>query len=401
MLDFRLKLYSDSFKRTLVCLLSPNADASTTDTAIKIFHDITSEEYEAITQLVQESPLPKKPRLSHHSSDGIIIMEWPRATHEAPLTDLREIISPAMRLLPFDKCKVRALVEMNSPFQSPESGFSATSDLSLVLMSLLGSGNREILILAECAFSQDEQSLRDKVKKELAAHPKVVLFFMIIVSEVEEYHGPKEGTDAWNYFADEARCRDAQSFLSLQEQPLASGAARVMVAGHNWCNISSVDYYVWVKQDDKQIDIDNPNNMVHDHCILTRIFLPDIEMEDVKLMIKKGLLKARDSIVTFCKKLDPEADTRALQSAEIVCVVDWEICQMALVAAATATAHDRYQGWYNAVFRGLKCPLSDDEEYKPSNEDSGVDTSNSDSSPTQTPPIDATRAMCSKLRRLG
>ena len=85
-------------------------------------------------------------------------------------------------------------------------------------------------------------------------------------------------------------------------------------------------------------------------------------MSDVELMIKKGLLKAKDSIVAFTKKLHPNADTSALERAEIRLAIDWSVIQLGLAAAVEFTAHAHYHQWHGRVLHGVKRSHSDDEE---------------------------------------
>ena len=71
------------------------------------------------------------------------------------LTDFRESISSTVRNLPYDRYMIWASIEMNLPFQSPKDGYTATSNLSLLLASLSDPEIPEIPMLVECTFSQD------------------------------------------------------------------------------------------------------------------------------------------------------------------------------------------------------------------------------------------------------
>lgn len=84
-------------------------------------------------------------------------------------------------------------------------------------------------------------------------------------------------------------------------------------------------------------------------------------MTEVETAIKKGLSKAKDSIIKFMKELCPNTSTRALENTQITHAIDWNIIQLGLAPAAEFTAHARYQSWYNLVFRGTKRAYSDEE----------------------------------------
>lgn len=198
-------------------------------------------------------------------------MEWPRATHEFPLTDLEWAIIPAVLQLPINRRILRATLESNFALQSSH-GSTLTPDLSLMVVALeravFGCKDSQILAIVECAFSQDRAVLREKVKRELAARPEIVLVIVIIVNESQDYHGPEEESEAWHVFASEEETQDINSFLSFGQSDVNSTGPGpnlneevftlkpVMVAGHQWCDISSVEYRVWVKGDTSdKIDI--------------------------------------------------------------------------------------------------------------------------------------------------
>lgn len=208
-------------------------------------------------------------------------MEWPRATHEVPLTDLKEAMNPIVQKFPFDRRILRATFESNFTFKSSQTGFSATPDLSLILMSLKRKSSRckdfQVLAIVECAFSQNRKELESKIRKELAARPEMVLVIMILVNENEDYRCPEEGSLAWVKFSRDLECRDAPSFFHSDDESSTTDSATdsesdelggsgreesfilqpVVIAEHQWCNITSVEYCVWVKNDDDPIDIDN------------------------------------------------------------------------------------------------------------------------------------------------
>lgn len=179
-----------------------------------------------------------------------------------------------MRLIPFDKCLVRAAVEMNTSFKSSSNGFTATPDLSLVLAPMTGAAeNYELPVIGECTFSQDRSNLEYKLQHEIEAHPEVVMVIMIVISETTEYRSRQsDEMKAWKVFSAEPECRDFKSFLSLGEPQLpddSSVIASIRVAGHVWCNISSVEYYVWIKNDaGDNIDTTNhdPEFMAYGVC---------------------------------------------------------------------------------------------------------------------------------------
>jgi hypothetical protein len=92
-------------------------------------------------------------------------------------------------------------------------------------------------------------------------------------------------------------------------------------------------------------------------------------MDAVDAKLLHGLQKVKDAIATLTKAVRPNANTEALESAEIFLSIDWKTVQMALGPATRLTAYARYQLWYKAVFRGTKRAIPSDDEYVPVDEE--------------------------------
>ncbi|KAI6013854.1 hypothetical protein EDC04DRAFT_2609172 [Pisolithus marmoratus] len=285
----------ESFNDILKHLISPEVDASATDAEIMSFNGVTAQEFEAISHIVQESPLfPMKPKLIHDPQLSVIIMEWLKATHEVPLTDFRDKLNSAVQNLPFDRWLLQVALETNFSIQSSQTRFSGIPDLSLTLMSMTSS-NLDLL--------------KDKVRKEIAVYPEVVLVIMILIKEAPNYHSPAEGSAAWNQFPKQ-NWLDEEAFLSLKHSDINSDKCDhphganftlkpVIVTKHCWCNITSAKYCIWVKNDiDQRIDIDEHEMTSGVNCI------------------------PGDS-----KNLQANADMHALEKAEISLTIDWGVIQ--------------------------------------------------------------------------
>lgn len=143
-------------------------------------------------------------------------------------------------------------VEMNLPFQSLEDGFTANPDLTLFLASPMDPQTPEIPIIIKCTFSQDCASLWKTMKKEIDAHPEVVLLIVIIITEMPDYHSPGKDSDVWKQFVKKDRYCDAKSFLGLKDHNATSGVESLCqgcwscVVQYHDCGVL---LYVWVKDD--------------------------------------------------------------------------------------------------------------------------------------------------------
>ena len=225
----------------------------------------------------------------------------PTATHEFSITDFGRAVQPALDSLPISHHRFHATLEHNLTLRSLHTRFSATPNLALVAMPIkhmLSSSN--LLAVVECAFGQDRDKLMKKIRSEVEGWPEIVLVVMIIVSETRGYISPEDGSPTWDFFGEHESCLPPDDFLSLPRSidecitnslvehtlnctcsdpqasfdttnlhhstdptELHSDAASdetddepgplvldpIAVAGHMWCDISSVEYRVWVKKD--------------------------------------------------------------------------------------------------------------------------------------------------------
>lgn len=220
------------------------------------------------------------------------------AAHEFPLTDFSRAVQPALDRLPISRTQFSTTLEPNLSLRSPRTGFSATPDLALVAMPVQ-KGPSQLLAIVECAFSQDHASLMQKIRHEIEGWPEIALVVLILVSEPQDYHSPKEEMMAWKFFSQHERCLSPEDFLALpasidasdseltdsDELELSSEQSNsavqpdsaeqssthsnsddleslvlkpVMIAGHTWCHIGTVEYQVWIKNDgDEKINLDD------------------------------------------------------------------------------------------------------------------------------------------------
>jgi len=119
-------------------------------------------------------------------------------------------MNPAVQQLPINKHILCATFESKFTFQSSQTGFSATPDLSLIIMSLKQKMSRgqdfEVLAIVECAFSQNKSDLEEEIRNELAARSEIALVIMILINESETYRRPTEESQAWRMFSQEEKC---------------------------------------------------------------------------------------------------------------------------------------------------------------------------------------------------
>lgn len=190
------------------------------------------------------------------SSKGIVIVEWPTAMHEVPFEEMSKAFTVAFYTLPYDQDVIRTTVHMNLSLKSDF--MSATPDMSISFTTMEGPSRAALVpFIGECAFSQDEGKLIQKLKSEVAAHPEVVLVVAVIIREESPYRSPAPYSPTW-----ETLCKGPPSsfndFMADIEGSKERTLSRpIVVAGHTWCKVASVEYRVWVRRDkDEPIDVE-------------------------------------------------------------------------------------------------------------------------------------------------
>ncbi|KAG2738952.1 hypothetical protein P692DRAFT_20655375, partial [Suillus brevipes Sb2] len=117
----------------------------------------------------------------------------------------------------------------------------------------------------------------------------------------------------------------------------------VVVAGHTWCKISAVRFQIWVRGEDP-IDV----NVDDGPDVAFGTLFPDIEMDDVNDVMKRGLVMMRDRLAALLQSLDPQFDVNPIMQHNPIfpLKLNWNHCCDNFLIAAEETAHSRYIQWY-------------------------------------------------------
>ncbi|KAG2032811.1 hypothetical protein BDR03DRAFT_1094754 [Suillus americanus] len=162
----------------------------------------------------------------------------------------------------------------------------------------------EELVIGECAFGQDTDSVLRKLKYEIAGHPEVLMVIMIVIDEHQPHRSPG-------------------------------------LAGHTWCHLGSVRFHVWVRGDEP-INIDIDNELMARGTLFPK---QDMDMGAVDTMIEKGMMMMRDHLADDCQKVAPGSDISALRDSSVTFRPEWKLLLRELIRAVDYTAYDRYRSW--------------------------------------------------------
>jgi hypothetical protein len=186
----------------------------------------------------------------------------PSALHEEFFDHLKDCFTHSIGTLPYDRDAITARVSMNTSMRLKTR--SVTPDMVIKITPVRGP--RKLVLtsaLGECALSETREEVFNKVEDEIEVHPEVDLAVIVVVNEATPYACPAQDSVAWktlrNGEGDNPSPLSLESFTDLQSTPRTSDhPLTVTVAGHDWCHIQSVEYFVWTKGDDgSPIDVRN------------------------------------------------------------------------------------------------------------------------------------------------
>ncbi|KAG1775833.1 hypothetical protein EV702DRAFT_1046712 [Suillus placidus] len=287
-----------------------------------------------------------KPRLTFISDRSLLIAEMALPLHEVGVTFLASELS-LIGGVPFDKRLITVIVDTNRRRNTPNSRSVYTLDFSVsfkVMRKLDG----------ECALSQDEDVLHEKFEFEVASNT--------------------EDSKTLVPSAESRLPLDEFTFLMDMSAPSTS----VIVAGHTWCNINAARFHIWVRGNTPiDVNVDDGPDVAHG------TLFPEIDMDNVNNMMRRGLARMHDHLADLLQVLDPQSNVSLIRQHDPLFPInlDWDHCRNNFLIAAEETAHAWYIEWYHAELAKRVHSLSDcdsDSNYVDSGTSQGDDDSHDD-----------------------
>jgi hypothetical protein len=114
-------------------------------------------------------------------------------------------------------------------------------------------------VFCEIGASQPGTELIQRLRNVARAHPDAVMILMADIKEARPYSSPAYRSVAYRTLRRETSVRSQGSFLSLRTGARSlNRPTKVVVEGHCWCDLSAVDFQVWIRGS-TPIDIDTDN----------------------------------------------------------------------------------------------------------------------------------------------
>ncbi|KAG2122369.1 hypothetical protein BD769DRAFT_1389646 [Suillus cothurnatus] len=333
----------------------------TPDKSHRVFHGVRPEEFKSIQHAVGEAGrISTKPRLAYDYDKHLLVVDMPSILHEASFDYIKDCLTLAIACLPYDRELVHPTICMNYPLKIR--GGVVHPDMTITITALEDTTSVVVIPgVGECALSQNRAHVFDKVESEIEAHPEAVLAIIVLIREGISFTSPQIDSIASKELRngdDDPQPLSLDHFIHKRSAPRSFNTP-IRIAEHDWCHVQSVEYFVWVKGDNQdRIDVRDTNPLFMAHGTLG----PTLDMDAVTVMLERGVRKIRDSLVSFSRRLDSEADCSDLEVAPVTFPIVWRVGAKILMTAADLTAHQRYDLWHEECIRGVK-RSHDDESY--------------------------------------
>jgi hypothetical protein len=192
-------------------------------------------------------------RLTYDYDLNSLLVEMPSAIHEAPFDCLKLSLGHSIAAMPYNSDLIFPMIHMNSSLSVNRK--SVTPDICITVTPAEGP-TKIVLVpfVGECACSEDKAHAINKLKNTIAAHPHVKMAVLGLVREAQPYRSPDENSVASQTLGKRDEALPLNEFITERFPPCTP----IRIAHHNWCHISSVELFVWVRGDDEPVlDLDN------------------------------------------------------------------------------------------------------------------------------------------------
>ncbi|KAG1858321.1 hypothetical protein C8R48DRAFT_674364 [Suillus tomentosus] len=199
----------------------------------------------------------------------------------------------------------------------------------------------QVLWYMETTFTQTKHMVLGKIEEVIASHHEVACVLFILISEHSKYKAPADDSTTYGEVLADKAVRPYTFFAPEREPDKLFGPVHTM--DHTWINVSKIEYFVWIKPDDRPIDIKSP------HTAYGTIF-PDLNMDQINDTVGKQLLLDTTQMKNYRYLM-----TSSYSEVESGDIYDRTGHREDKSIAVYRTAHFRYCDWYHRQFTGTKC----------------------------------------------
>ncbi|KAG1886588.1 hypothetical protein F4604DRAFT_1542733, partial [Suillus subluteus] len=283
-------------------------------------------------------------RMSYFPHRMALIIYSPHPVHEQTTSEMSFTISQALHSILYNRTLLKTCVSSNSRIYSED--IFTIPDMQLTMTPTTAvAAETQLLWMVESGFTQSRTAIMAKMGDVLLSHEELVLMLMILIKEKKKYASPAAESDAWNQTREEGSVRTYSAFAPACT---ADKLFRPVVAmEHEWIDIESIEYFVWIKSGDQRIDI-NADPTAHG------TLFPNINMDDVTNALNRGMDRVKATMSRTLDTIESDVDHQHLLTPSTL-AFNWELDLSFMSVAVYQTAHFRYCDWYRRQFSGTKC----------------------------------------------
>ncbi|KAG2344281.1 hypothetical protein BDR05DRAFT_882897 [Suillus weaverae] len=164
-------------------------------------------------------------------------------------------ISHALHSIQYNQTLLKTSILTNSQMYS-EHLFTIPDMQVTMKPTTATAAETQLLWMAESGFTQSWVAIMTKMEDTLLSHEELLLILMILVKERKKYASSTANSITWNQTHEEGSVWTYSEFTPERTSDKLFGP--VIAMGHEWIDIESVNYFVWVKSGDQQIDLAAP-----------------------------------------------------------------------------------------------------------------------------------------------
>ncbi|KIK32621.1 hypothetical protein CY34DRAFT_18909 [Suillus luteus UH-Slu-Lm8-n1] len=315
------------------------------------FYCISEEEYHWLSRISEALPL--KPRLAYYADQQKLVVEMPESIHETIMNVIRPGSDEVARTL---QCLIpgRLIVVQSHPNLTIKAGdLTFVPDFVHAINSCTDPPYETMPVFCEIGASQTETKLIQHLRNVARAYPDAIMILMADIKEARPYNSPAYRSAAYCILRRETSVRSHSYFLSSRTGPRSlDRPTKVVVEGHAWCDLSAVDFQVWIRGN-TPIDIDTNDS----HLTARGTLFPRKCMDDIMAMMERGLSMMRDRYVDLALVTEPNANLDALRAKQITLPFDWDDITFNFAYSTQTMAYNCYVDWYDTVARGLRSQI--------------------------------------------
>ncbi|KAI5985347.1 hypothetical protein EDD15DRAFT_2302764 [Pisolithus albus] len=305
-----------------------------------VYEDVSFQDYIYVADRLESIGYAKAwKRLTFFPGSQTLMASSPSAAHESVLGVLAEDLCGTLLSLPVPRTTLACRTQGNNYLRGDS--ICGIPDLCIQMHSSASLKPRPLWIM-ESAFTQPDGDVMRKLHAYASDKPDLLVVGKIVLNQARPYHNP----GSKGAIARELR---SSELLTIDEWTDRAGdldvLSQVVVDGHTWFSLSSVEIHVWVRQpNDTRIVLDRREG---DGYAFGTLY-PTVDIDGINKAFWCGLGLLKETIICELQKI---AD---VEQATIRLMEDWSppsqllnatLLVSALTSAAQLTAYDRYYDW--------------------------------------------------------